>query len=354
MLPADITNDSWIKNWSSKWRTSFASLYWMYTTSLESYGQNLRINLVVCDKDSSSNYIAKKELDKYAGDLATRIISDYDFGQKLALETDRTARSLHEFFAVFDDEKNLTLENLLELKKRFYVHIAPHVAMKKVIDYLPEGLRNELSAQFTEARITTEKLDLFNVTDEILKKFINKISKKSGYGQNIVEFLTIEEIAAYLERGVLPNEQELVERSKGLGIYFEGNSFKLLVGEDYQALMRHLVGESKTELKGNAAYLGVAKGVVRIVIDPTNVKEFNEGDILVTGMTRPEFLPLMKKAAAFVTDAGGLLSHAAIVARELQKPCLLATEIGTKVLHDGDEVEVDATKGVVKIIKRAS
>ena len=69
-------------------------------------------------------------------------------------------------------------------------------------------------------------------------------------------------------------------------------------------------------------------------------------------MTRPEFLPLMKKAAAFVTDAGGLLSHAAIVARELKKPCIIATETATKVFKDGDLIEVDADKGVVRVLKR--
>jgi pyruvate,water dikinase len=61
----------------------------------------------------------------------------------------------------------------------------------------------------------------------------------------------------------------------------------------------------------------------------------------------------MKKATAFVTDAGGILSHAAIVAREMKKPCIIGTGVATKVLKDGDLVEVDANKGVVKIIKRA-
>jgi len=91
---------------------------------------------------------------------------------------------------------------------------------------------------------------------------------------------------------------------------------------------------------------------VRIVFNPAKIKNFEKGDVLVTGMTRPEFLQIMKKAVAFVTDAGGMLSHAAIVARELKKPCILATEVATKVLHDGDLVEVDANKGIVKIIKK--
>ena len=69
-------------------------------------------------------------------------------------------------------------------------------------------------------------------------------------------------------------------------------------------------------------------------------------------MIKPDYLSAMKKAVAFVTDEGGITCHAAIVARELNRPCIIGTKIATKVLKDGDEVEVDADKGVVKILKR--
>jgi pyruvate,water dikinase len=67
-------------------------------------------------------------------------------------------------------------------------------------------------------------------------------------------------------------------------------------------------------------------------------------------MTRPDFLPLMKKASAVITDAGGILSHAAITARELKKPTIIGTNNSTKILKDGDKVIVDAEKGTVKKI----
>ena len=69
-------------------------------------------------------------------------------------------------------------------------------------------------------------------------------------------------------------------------------------------------------------------------------------------MTTPWYLPAMKKAAGFITDEGGLLCHAAIVSREMNKPCIIGTKIATKVLKDGDLVEVDANNGVVKILKK--
>ncbi len=67
-------------------------------------------------------------------------------------------------------------------------------------------------------------------------------------------------------------------------------------------------------------------------------------------MTEPSYLSVMKKAAAFVTDEGGILCHAAIVARELKKPCVTGTKIATKVLKDGDRIEVDADRGIIRIL----
>ena len=76
--------------------------------------------------------------------------------------------------------------------------------------------------------------------------------------------------------------------------------------------------------------------------------KFTPGTILVTSMTRPEFMPLMRQAKAVVTDEGGLTCHAAVVSRELGSPCVVGTKNATRVLKSGDLVEVDANKGVVR------
>ncbi len=70
-----------------------------------------------------------------------------------------------------------------------------------------------------------------------------------------------------------------------------------------------------------------------MILDTQKKNKFNKGDILVTEMTRPEYLSLVEKSAAFITDAGGMLCHAAITARELQKPCIVGLEVATKVLQ---------------------
>ncbi len=86
----------------------------------------------------------------------------------------------------------------------------------------------------------------------------------------------------------------------------------------------------------------------------TTIKDaykMEKGDVLVANMTRPEYVILMKKAKAIVTDEGGLTSHAAVISRELGIPCIIGTQIATKVLKDGDLVEVDADKGIVRKVK---
>lgn len=110
--------------------------------------------------------------------------------------------------------------------------------------------------------------------------------------------------------------------------------------------------EEVHELRGQVAQRGNVTGRVRVVRNQREMTAVEKGDILVAPMTTPDFLPAMKKAAAFVTNEGGITCHAAIVSREFKKPCIIGTKIATNVLHDGDLVEVDAERGVVTILER--
>lgn len=102
------------------------------------------------------------------------------------------------------------------------------------------------------------------------------------------------------------------------------------------------------EVRGVVAFQGSVQGVARVVRSPDELGKVRAGDILVTPMTTPAFVLAMKRAGAFVTDEGGITCHAAIVAREMKKPCIIGTKIATQVLKDGDRVEVDATRGIVR------
>lgn len=108
---------------------------------------------------------------------------------------------------------------------------------------------------------------------------------------------------------------------------------------------------TSTQLKGTIAFPGVARGKAKIVRTVQDLAKVTNKDVLVTQMTVPAFIMAMKKAVAFVTDEGGMTCHAAIVAREMQKPCITGTKYATQILNDGDMVEVDAIKGTVKKIR---
>lgn len=108
------------------------------------------------------------------------------------------------------------------------------------------------------------------------------------------------------------------------------------------------------QIKGLVAWKGFGKisGIVRIILNENDFPKFKKGEILVTDETDPNFLPVMKKAKAIITDNGGILCHAAIVAREMKKPCVVGTKVATKVLKDGDLVEINLNNGKTKILER--
>ena len=184
---------------------------------------------------------------------------------------------------------------------------------------------------------------------------LEEIAERIGLSLKELRFMTSKEIkAALFEKNI--DREEIKKRTslalyytaKDKEIYYSGAKAKKIIEKYIQK------GEEKnvSELKGQCGCRGQAKGRVKIINVTADISKMQEGDILVSISTQPDLLPAMKKAAAFVTDQGGVTSHAAIVAREMHKPCVIATKIATKTLRDGDVVSVDADKGEVKVISR--
>jgi phosphoenolpyruvate synthase/pyruvate phosphate dikinase len=104
-------------------------------------------------------------------------------------------------------------------------------------------------------------------------------------------------------------------------------------------------------IKGQIGNKGIGKGKVKVIMSLEDFHKMEKGDVLVTTMTTPDFVPLMQKSVAIITDIGGLLCHAAIISRELNTPCVIGTKFATQLLKDGDLVEVNANQGVVRILE---
>lgn len=189
----------------------------------------------------------------------------------------------------------------------------------------------ELSPQNEDAKRHLEKLAQYLlVEDESKRKLLSK-DLGSTFCNNYLE--------GYFETTDSSEGTWFIDYSIVLGKMYDDTVFRIKEGSEQASL-----------LSGRTGSPGKAEGRVKIV-DANNVDdEFPEGSVLVCSVTTPDFVPCMQKASAIVTDQGGILSHAAIVARELKKPCIVGTEEATKKLKDGDKVSVNADQGWVKLL----
>lgn len=124
---------------------------------------------------------------------------------------------------------------------------------------------------------------------------------------------------------------------------------------DYNRIIPDMLGEidfqlpkNNGELTGICASPGTATAKVKIVLDPQNT-EFHDGAILVCPITTVDYVPIMKKAVGIITEQGNILSHAAIVSREMKKPCIVGVKNVLNNLKDGDEIEINASTGKITI-----
>lgn len=156
-----------------------------------------------------------------------------------------------------------------------------------------------------------------------------------------IVYFTPDEITDLIESGRIPDYN-----SRKIG-------YKLLILDGKPSVVGGItVAETNyevlSEVRGEGIVEGLVRGRVKILARKEDVRDFAKGQILVAQMTSPDMMPAMVKACAIITDEGGLTCHAALISRELKIPCIIATEIATKVFKDGTMVEVDSKHGVVR------
>jgi len=195
-----------------------------------------------------------------------------------------------------------------------------------------------------------ETRHLLNYVSDLL---FAEAGRRRGLPITVFRYALREEILQIL-RGKKLDFQKIMDRRRGMVHVRDGKRLFFIPKGQVKAFLNRVLIPQKIErsdvIHGHAAYIGKARGVVRIVKGIPDIPKVGHGDILVAPATTPDVLPAMYKAIAFVTDTGGITSHAAIVAREMKKPCIIGTKIASKVLKDGDMVEVDAAKGTVTIL----
>ncbi|MCZ7590121.1 MAG: phosphoenolpyruvate synthase [Gaiella sp.] len=169
-------------------------------------------------------------------------------------------------------------------------------------------------------------------------------------GEALRPTLTDDEARALAELGVRVERHYGAPQDTEWAIDVDGETWMLqsrpvtAVGEAAESV--ETAGETVL-LRGLGAAPGLASGPVSVLGSLADAGRFADGAVLVTRMTAPDWVPLMRRAAAIATDSGGMTCHAAIVSRELGIPCVVGTQDGTRRLRDGEVVTVDATRGVV-------
>lgn len=192
----------------------------------------------------------------------------------------------------------------------------------------------------------------FSKTDLLAQKQTKKIVAKIKVTDKKMQQLLKNELAAVFSNDFLQGYFEaLITQEHGLW-YIDYNRILGQIYEDFSILP---VYKKLSGISGLSACKGKIQGKA-CVVTSNNMNRIilSEDDILICEMTSPDYLPLIKKAGAVVTDFGGILSHAAIICRELNKPCITNTKTATKVLKTGDLVEVDADLGIIKKIANAN
>lgn len=252
--------------------------------------------------------------------------------------------------------------------------------IKRIKDYY-RNISRDKAAIIKRIKLTPSLVYLFKVSAEMMymkdfrkgsyqksyvamDKVIGEIARRLDMTAKEAKYLLFDEIKAALIKGRKNFFRNLArKRMKECGYVTVNGKIKVHTGSVAAKLFRQFKKDSEKgmvkfanikELKGKTAYKGKVQGFAKILLSAQDLDKVKAGDILVSSSTNPDLIVAMKKAAAFVTDLGGITSHAAIVSREMKKPCVVGTVYATHALQDGDLVEVDANAGVVRILKRAA
>lgn len=253
------------------------------------------------------------------------------------------------------------IKNLLSDKINVKVRIEKHKRkIKELIQkqkfYIKElGIDRNYQKMFKVAHEVTFikplRRDLQTKAYYYIEGLLREIGKRLNLTIRQIRFMLPEEVKKGLLTGsVYP---KILNERYNLSIcLMVGKNPQVLIGKKAHNFLKNVeirkTQRSVKEINGTCACPGKVNGVVKIINTPKDMIKMKEGDVLVSLSTNPNLVPAIKKSAAIVTDEGGLTCHAAIVSRELNIPCVVGTQIATKVLRDGDLVNVDADHGRIR------
>jgi phosphoenolpyruvate synthase/pyruvate phosphate dikinase len=347
-----IIYTSWKKN--RAWSWSFVSAYYLWYQYTKQLKDQIDIwleqTLIITKNGISSCYFTQESKDAFGQYFAQQANDNpsiiWQRCEDLIKATDEALSSI-----IILLEQEISKENFEKYIEVMYAYGVPHRIVKMSTDYINIFVLQNYLWQLEHARIYAEPV--YEMTEKYMHYIAEQLAYRYEIPKNFILWMTKEQFEDLLYRWICTIDQNILSHQYDSWIMYiqNGLPYYFFWEQVYDIEQKLLNPEMKT-LSWQIAYKGKITGEVRIILDANKflLDDFEEWYILVTWMTRPEYLPLLKKCSAFVTDAGGVLSHAAIVARELKKPCIIWTEISTKILKDWDVVEVDAYNGIISII----
>lgn len=342
-----MKGDDWVSRWAGSY-TFISCTYWgpqYFHTLKRILGVGLENTLFIHHRGTVSFFVRRDELDALGKYLTGKVRKDEKFAHDLLEKLTKNTDTLMGIMGRMEGRVP-TAHEYEEFMESFERHLAYHVFMKKTVDYMDEEMFRKLSGTFKDARLYSEPV--YSRTESFFRSMAEAIGRKEGVSHELLTCLTKEELEEYIKCGALPKEGLLKERYEGSVLLCEKGVTRILTGKMALKLENGMAEDEEGDVRGTSVHPGFVRGTCRIVKDPKAEVDFENGDILVTGMTRPEFIKFYDKTSAIVTDVGGRFCHAAMVALEMGIPCVVGTGNATRKLKDGKMIEVDATKGIVR------
>lgn len=310
---------------------------------------------------SEESYLAKEERTFWEGVLAAK--NKKGLAKFLTHHLRAYAWVGHSYMEepalTISDLKRRLIKTAMSEQKNKLTHLAD---VLKHNNYLRKQLIKKYKLNrntIAHAHILRESAALKDFIREVLAqvyyhsdKIFDELEKRSGLRRWQIKSLTIEEFKDIFLNKKKVNFKLINKRIKGIYVVcFAGSRVKVLYGKEAKKFEnQYLINRTLSKLRkltGRPASSGIATGRVRIIYKWDEMKSFKKGWVLVVNNTNPAFSPYLHKAVAIIAAEGGVTVHAAIVSREMKIPCIIGIHDVTRLLKNGDLVEVDANRGVV-------
>jgi len=317
-----------------------ASLYqaWFDSPKLISlFGDTIQDNIYVEEHQNVvRRYVIKEQIETFSNTIKQIVTNDREKA-KVILNKGIVLSAKAKEYA--QNQTFLEIQEALD----FLLNLTTHAT---VFSYFAYPVAKEINDE--ELLTLAEKLRSMSYYPLVIEKIINPLARKQ-FGEDY-NYMTISEM---IEKK-LPNTKDRKDKALS-GKRFILSKINGVESVNYfEDITKIIELLEKVELnsyaKGQMAYPGKVVGRVRLVLSNNPNIEFNKGDILVVVTSNPTLMPLIGKCGAIVSDEGGITCHAAIVSRELKKPCIVGTKVATHIFKDGDLVEVNANEGTIKLV----